>query len=218
MRIPWVGVIAVLFGAVGCAADGRQAIPDYSHFQHVSEGQHMRLYWNCVRTESGALRLEGVGLNRWEPAPLRFLEFVLSEVDDQGQVLARARGVAQGDLLQGFPAPFRLELKQHEGDTRVDLVYRYQYVDDSFDRLGRIPSYATQQVRDACGSDAHRNRTQRARRIAGVPQLVRVVHYGVVNDLNRLAGDKPSSRQSRRPNGTGLTTRRSRVLWARHTM
>jgi hypothetical protein len=160
MRISWLGVMAAVFAAIGCAADGRQAIPDYRHFEHASEGRHMTLYWNCVRTESGALRLEGVGLNRWEPASLRFLEFALSEVDAQGQVLARTQGVAQGDLLQGFPAPFRLELEQQGGDTRLDLVYRYQYVDDSFDRLSRIlPSYATQQVRDACGSDAHRNRT-----------------------------------------------------------
>jgi len=166
MHIPWVGVIAAVLGTVGCVADGgsfgRPAIPDYRHFEHASEGRHITLYWNCLRTGSGALRLEGVGLNRWEPIPPRFLEFALSRFDAEGRVLAGTRGVAQGvDLLQGFPAPFRLELEEQAEEARVDLLYRYQYVDDSFDfdRLSRIlPSYATYHVRDACGIDAHRNR------------------------------------------------------------
>ena len=165
MRNRWVGLVAAALAAVGCAADGgllaRQAIPDYSRFAHSSTGRHITLYWDCVRTESGSLRLEGVGVNTWEPIPPRFLEFTLSGVDAQGRVLSRMRGAAQGmDLLQGFPAPFRLELKEQGGEVRVDLLYQYQYVDDSFDRLSRmLPSYMTQQVRDACGSGAHRNRS-----------------------------------------------------------
>jgi hypothetical protein len=64
------------------------------------------------------------------------------------------------DLLQGFPAPFRLEFKEQGGEVRVDLLYQYQFVDDSFDRLSRVfPSSITQQVRDACGSGAHKNRS-----------------------------------------------------------
>ena len=64
------------------------------------------------------------------------------------------------DLLQGFPAPFRLELKEQGGEVRIDLLYQYQNVDDSFDRFSRmLPFTITQQVRDACGSGAHRNRS-----------------------------------------------------------
>jgi hypothetical protein len=79
----------------------------------------------------------------------------------EGRVLSRTRGTAQGvNLLQGFPAPFRLELKEQGGEVRVDLLYQYQFRDDSFDRLSRmLPSTITQQVRDACGSDSHRNRS-----------------------------------------------------------
>ena len=156
----------MVFGVVACAADGgllsRQVIPDYSHFAHSSTGRHITFYWGCVRTESGSLRLEGVGVNTWEPIPPRFLEFVLSGVDAQGRILSRTRGVARGvDVLQGFPSPFSLELKEQGGEVRVDLLYQYQFLDDSFDRLSRrFPSYVTQQVRDACGSDAHRNRSR----------------------------------------------------------
>ena len=165
MPVRWAGLVAVVFGAVGCAEDGgsfaRQAIPDFSRFMHSSAGRHITLYWDCVRTEPASLLLEGVGVNTWEPIPPRFLEFTLSGVDAQGRVLSRMRGAAQGmDLLQGFPAPFRLELKEQGGEVRFDLVYQYQFVDDSFDRLSRmLPSYVTQQVRDACGSGAHRNRS-----------------------------------------------------------
>jgi hypothetical protein len=164
MRLRLVWQVAGVGLAAGCAADGRplqqQVIPDYNHFAHTAAGPHVTLYWDCVRTDSGVLRLEGIGLNRWEPIPPRFLEFVLSQVDAQGRVLASTRGAARGvDLLQGFPAPFRLEFKEQEGAARLDLVYQHQYVDDSFDRLSRrLPSYVTRQIRDACGKDAHRNR------------------------------------------------------------
>ncbi len=165
MRIGWVCLIVLACGVLGCAGDrtsfARQAIPDYTRFAHSSAGRHVTLYWDCVRTESGALRFEGVGLNRWEPIPPRYLELALSAVDAQGRVLSRTRGDAKGgDLLQGFPAPFRLELPEREGEARIDLVYQYQYVDDSLDRFARrLPSYMTYRVRDACGSDAHRNRS-----------------------------------------------------------
>jgi hypothetical protein len=165
MSIRWVGLVAVALGAVGCAEDGgsfaRQAIPDFSRFMHSSAGRHITLYWDCVRTEPASLLLEGVGVNRWEPIPPRFLEFTLSGVDAEGRVLSRTRSAAQGvNLLQGFPAPFRLELKEQGGEVRVDLLYQYQIIDDSFDRLSRmLPSTMTQQVRDACSSDAHRNRS-----------------------------------------------------------
>jgi hypothetical protein len=171
MRTLWIGVLITALGAVGCATDGRQAIPDYGQFEHASEGRHITFFWNCVRTESGALRVEGVALNRWEPTPLRFLEITLFQVDPQGRVVAQSREVVRvGNLLQGFPEAFRFEIAEQRGETRVDLVYQYQYVDDSFDRLSRrLPSFVTDHVRDACRSEAHRNRSRNAGRIVGDP-------------------------------------------------
>jgi hypothetical protein len=111
------------------------------------------LYWECAELESGSLRIDGVGLNQWEPVPPQFLELSLTGVDALGRIVSRTRTMAEGvDLLLNFPAPFRLELTQQGGEVRVDLAYRYQYRDDSFDGpFRRMPTYVTGQVPDACG-------------------------------------------------------------------
>jgi len=164
MSIRWAGLAAMVLGAVGCAADGgsfaRQAIPDYSGFSHSWAAPHVTLYWDCAETESESLRLEGVAVNLWEPVPPRFLDLSLFGLDAQGRVLSRTQGAAQGaELMKNFPAPFRLELKGQGGAVRVDLAYRYQYRDDSFDGFSRwMPTYVTGRVPDACGNGGQQPR------------------------------------------------------------
>jgi hypothetical protein len=153
----WVGLVVAMVGIGACAADGgsfaRQAVPDYSRFSHSRAAPHVTLYWDCTEDESGTLRFEGVAVNMWEPVPPQFLDLNLVGVDAQGRVLSRVQGAAQGaDLVKNFPAPFRLDLKQKGGEVRVDLAYRYQYRDDSFDGPFRwMPTYITGRVPNACG-------------------------------------------------------------------
>jgi hypothetical protein len=147
-----------LWLAVGCAAGGagtsRQLIPDYSRFSHSWHASHLTLYWACAETETGAVRLEGLGVNVLEPIPPRYLELALSGVGAKGQVLSRAQTMADGrELLQGFPAAFRLEMGRRDDQVRVDLAYRYEYRDDSFDGPFRwLPRYVTGRIPDACGT------------------------------------------------------------------
>ena len=164
MRTWRIWLTLLVLAAAGCAACSgavpRQAIPDYSRFSHSWATPQVTLYWDCTEVESGALRIDGVGVNRWEPVPPRYLEVSLYGVDAYGRVISGAHTTAEGvDLLMNFPAPFHLELKEQDGEIRVDLAYRYQYRDDSFDGPFRwMPTYVTGRVPDACGKGARQPR------------------------------------------------------------
>ena len=119
----WLQLIVLALTAACAACSGavpRQAIPDYSRFSHVWKAPHITLYWDCTEGESGSLRIEGVGVNEWEPVPPEFLDLNLFGLDAQGRVLSQVRGSAQGaELIKNFPEPFRLELREQGGEVRV---------------------------------------------------------------------------------------------------
>jgi hypothetical protein len=75
-------------------------------------------------------------------------------------VLSRTQGAAEGvNLVKNFPVPFRLDLKEQGGEVQVDLAYRYQYRDDSLDRLSRwMFTDVTGRVPDACGKNREQPR------------------------------------------------------------
>ena len=151
---PQLMVLALAAACAACSGGvALQAPPDYSRFSHTWAAPHVTLYWECTEVESGFLRIDGVGVNLWEPIPPQFLDLNLVGLDARGRVLSRTQGSAQGaDLIKNFPAPFQLELKEQGGEIRVDLAYRYQYRDDSFDGPFRwMPAYVTGRVPDACG-------------------------------------------------------------------
>lgn len=162
MDMRWVGLVVAMVGIAGCAANGGpfapQAIPDYSRFSHSWAAQHVTLYWDCAEVEPGVLRIDGVGVNQWEPVPPQYLDLVVFGFDAQGRVLSRAQGSAKGwELIKNFPEPFRLELRGQGGEVRVDLSYRYWYRDDSFDGpFRRMPTYITGRIPDACGHGGRR--------------------------------------------------------------
>lgn len=159
-----VGLALTLMCVAGCAGNGGpfapQAIPDSSRFSHVWAAPHVTLYWDCAEVEPGVLRIEGVGVNEWEPVSPEFLELSLVGLDAQGRRLSQTKGSAQGaELTKNFPAPFRLDLKQQGGEVRVDLGYRYWYRDDSFDGpFRRMPTYITGRIPDACGRGGRESR------------------------------------------------------------
>lgn len=164
MRNRWSRLLvpALVAGTcAGCAgAIPTQAIPDYAHFSHSWEAPHVTLYWDCTEIEHGTLRLEGVTVNRWEPVPPRYLDLSVVGVDAQSRVLSRTQGAAEGvNLVKNFPVPFRLDLKEQGGEVQVDLAYRYQYRDDSLDRLSRwMFTDVTGRVPDACGKNREQPR------------------------------------------------------------
>ena len=160
----WSKFIGLALAAAGCGACSGavplQATPDYSRFSHSWTTPKVTLYWDCTEAESGAVRIDGVGVNLWEPIPPEFLDLRLFGLDVQGRVLSRTQGSAQGaELIKNFPTPFRLELREQGGEVRVDLAYRYQYRDDSLDGPFRwMPTYITGQVPDACGQGGRQPR------------------------------------------------------------
>jgi len=152
----WLRFVLLALAAACAACSGAiplQTIPDYSRFSHSWAAQHVTLYWDCAEAEEGVLRIEGVGVNQWEPVPPEFLDLNLVGLDAQGRVLSRVHGSAEGaELIKNFPLPFRLELRQQGGEVRVELAYRYWYLDDSFDGpFRRLPTYVTGRIPDACG-------------------------------------------------------------------
>ena len=152
----WLQLIVLALAAACAACSGalpRQVIPDYSRFSHIWAAPHVTLYWDCTEVESGSLRIDGIGVNLWEPDPPQFLDLIAFGLDAQGRMLSRAQGSARGwELIKNFPEPFQLELRGQGGEVRVDLAYRYQYRDDSFDGpFRRMPTYVTGRVPDACG-------------------------------------------------------------------
>ena len=163
MRHKWLQLIPLALAAACAACSGAvpfQASRDYSRYSHSWATPQVTLYWDCTEVESGSLRLEGVGVNLWEPIPPQFLELSLYGVDAYGRVISGTRATAQGvELLKNFPVPFHLELKEQGGEARVDLAYRYQYRDDSFDGFFRwVPTYVTGRVPDACGNGGQQPR------------------------------------------------------------
>lgn len=147
-----------------CAACGgglsRQAIPDYSRFSHAWTTPRVTLYWDCTEIESGPLRIDGVGVNLWEPVSPRFLELRAYGINAQGRVLAVAQATTEGvELLKNFPVRFHVELQEQGEEIWVNLAYRYQYWDDSFDGFARwMPTYVTGRVPDACGQGGRQTR------------------------------------------------------------
>ena len=159
----WLQLILLALAAACAACSGAvpfQAIPDYSRYSHSWATPQVTLYWDCTEVESGSLRIDGVGVNLWEPIPPQFLELGLYGVDAYGRVISGTRTTAQGvELLKNFPAPFHLKLKEQGGEVRLDLAYRYQYWDDSFDGFfRRVPAYVTGRVPEACGTGGRQPR------------------------------------------------------------
>ncbi len=189
-----VKLMVLTLAIAGAACSGaipRQSIPDYSHFSHSWTTPQVTLYWDCTPVEPGFLRIDGVGVNLWEPVPPRFLELIANVVDAQSRVLSRTQGSAEGvELLKNFPAPFRLTLQEQAGEARVDLAYRYQYWDDSFEGFARwIPAYATGRVLDACSQGGR----QTLRRPPKVPHLRRRREHGCADRVTRRGARDPLS-------------------------
>jgi hypothetical protein len=84
------------------------------------------LYWNCLRPEPGALRMDGLAHNP-HLAELRFLEFELVGVNDRESTVSNVRGSAGDVVLRTNQlSRFVLDLKTAGSEVRYDLYYTFR--------------------------------------------------------------------------------------------
>ena len=137
-------------------------------FAHRVATSNVVLYWNCVRPEAGALRLEGVAQNPWSMQSVRFLELELVGVDDQGRTVSQARGEARDILIDtNQSSPFQLALRTAGSEVRFDLYYQYRFQEVEMEALLAGPPVALPWLlaqtnrflaRDVCSETQHRAR------------------------------------------------------------
>ena len=138
--------------------------PGYSH---TVQSNDVALYWNCARSETGAIQVSGLAFNPWSAQPVRFLELELVGVGSGERTVSEV-GIQARDiqLLTNQSTPFQLDLRTTGAETRFDLYYRYKFQDD-----GHHPKEASLawdgpvlfaqsqkqfRVRDACSETLHR--------------------------------------------------------------
>jgi hypothetical protein len=84
------------------------------------------LYWNCVRAETGQLRLEGLAYSPYF-SDVRDLKFELVGVDGRERVVSEVRGELRDSLLGlNRTSPFQLTLRTTGNEVRFDLYYGYR--------------------------------------------------------------------------------------------
>lgn len=97
--------LVLLVGLAGCAsfevsrqgADQPTPYPP-SVFAHRIANSDLVLFWNCARSDSGVLRLEGVAQNPWHAQPIRYLEFELVGVDAQDHIVTQTTRFVARDV------------------------------------------------------------------------------------------------------------------------
>ena len=164
-------VVALVMSLAGCAAmeapgsGTRPGLPPEA-FAHRVATSEVALLWNCLESESGLLRVEGVA-RTWQEQPIRFLEFDLVGVDAHERTTAQTAGEARDlQIFTNQSTSFQLALKRAGTEVRFDLYYRYRF-NDEYDMGALVagpPTAAprllaqtrTFMVRDVCGATQHR--------------------------------------------------------------
>ena len=134
-------------------------------FIHRVATSHVVLYWNCVRTETGVLILEGVAHNPWWAQEVKFLTLEIVGVDGEGHVVSEASGEARDNFIgTNQMTRFRLELRMVGSEVGFDLFYEYRFQEPEMRawlaagpaRAPRLVAYANRFVaRDACSDTKH---------------------------------------------------------------
>ena len=166
-----VALVMSLAGCVGMEAPGSGTMPGSSPetFAHRATTSDVVLLWNCLETEPGLLRVEGVAQSPWQMQPIRELEFDLVGVDAQDRTTAQTAGAARDfQIFTNQSTPFQLALEKAGTEVRFDLYYRYHF-DEEWDNSAMVagpptagPRLLAQTrrflVRDVCGATQHRAR------------------------------------------------------------
>jgi hypothetical protein len=167
--LPLAAGILLLAGCAGMESGGGSGTavaqyppPDMDHRVGTS---HLELFWRCVRSEPGTLRLDGLVANFHHAQPIRFFEAELVGVDAGGRERSAARAAARDPAIYTAQfSPFLLSLTPQGDEARFDLYYNYQFQesDGIIVSAGRgFPVFAYYQrflARDVCNPAQHRMR------------------------------------------------------------
>ena len=123
--------LAVAAGGLGPSAALGQAAPappPAPKFERIEDSPYLVLYWNCKRSESGALLLEGLAEVPYRTATnITHGELTLVGLDAKGQRVSQAIGYLPPVIYMTYSAPFSVMLPLSGTETRVDLFYAYDY-------------------------------------------------------------------------------------------
>jgi hypothetical protein len=169
----WVGCTLLLSGVLaGCAVDGARSSSTIGTepypppgFPHRVASSNVELYWKCDQGEPAVMRLEGVARNPWSPQEVRFLEFDLVGIDQEGRSVSEGHGEAVSLLLgMNRMTRFQVSLRPSGREVRYDLFYQYHFDDMDIKALlagppmgrGQLASMRKQfLIRDACADTQH---------------------------------------------------------------
>lgn len=165
------GILQV-FALAGCATDGMPpssmiGIEPYPPpgLPHRVASSHVELYWKCDRVEPNMMRLDGMARNPWSSQEVRFLEFDLVGVDQDGRKVSDVHATAPNYLLgTNQTTRFQLTLRRTGREARYDLHYQYLFQDFEIDARVAGPPMRPQvaqsaflfMIRDACSDTQHR--------------------------------------------------------------
>jgi hypothetical protein len=168
-----IGFLLLLgIGLSACAGQGMLGYPGANSvpypptgYAHRVENAQIGIFYNCIDSEPGVLRLEGVAFNVWNMQPLRYLEFALEGRDGSERMVSEAGGEGLDyQILTGQSTPFQVALQPAGTEVRYDLYYQYQFLDgDHRDLLvgpmvsGVYPRHIGIRflARDACSPTQH---------------------------------------------------------------
>ncbi len=126
-----VMAVAVSLGAC-TPLDARQTLETQrsvyppAAFSHRVGTTQVVLYWNCLRPDTGVLRMDGVAHSPYFSA-VRSLEFELVGVDANDRIVSEAKGATRDYVLRtNQVSPFQLDVTAVGSEVRFDLYYHYR--------------------------------------------------------------------------------------------
>jgi hypothetical protein len=138
--LPAVLLLALLVTLSACAGKGYDQAPMLgkipwppTEYKHTISTTALRQYWNCTKT-GDVMRLDGLAANIWNSQPVRFMEWTLAGVDNDGRTVSSA--TVDAKVLQLWAnqyTTYQIDLQTKGTETRFNLYYTYQFWDTGKD-------------------------------------------------------------------------------------
>ncbi len=109
-------------------AQAAQAPQPAPKFERMEDSPYLVLYWNCKKTDAGALVMEGLAEIPFRTATnISRGELRLVGLDAKGNRVSEATGYLPPVIFMKYSAPFTVELPLKGTENRIDLFYSYDY-------------------------------------------------------------------------------------------